>query len=386
MSQQKVFTFPKPHQHFCLVVMALGVVGLGLGFAGILTTAQRAWANFLLNAVYVITVSVFGLFFVALHHLTGARWSELLRKIPEAMSRFLPVGAVLMLLSLFGLPHLYEWSHNGIDGAKRWYLNAPFFAARMALIVGLWCLFSLRFQRYSALEDSGKPPTGISRIRMSAAFVVLFALSFAVASFDWIMSLEPHWFSTVFAVYHFSGVFVAGIATISVISITLKNIKVLKHLNENHIHDLGKYLFAFSMFWAYIWYCQYMLIWYGNIPEETVYYANRLKDDWNWLFYFNFFLNFVVPFFVLLPRACKRSAAMVLRISIVLLVGHWLDLYLMIMPPVAGAKSNIGILEVATAAAFAAAFVFFVGRALATSPVQPPPSPLLSESLQHHQP
>jgi len=391
-SDLKTFKFPEFQKRICFMLMLAGVVVLGLGFSGFYANPQRAWANFLLNGIYFVTVAVFGLFFVALHYLTGAKWSEAIRKIPEAMSQYLPVGAGLMLVGLFGIHHLYEWAHGSHamgghaghgDFGKSVFLSPAFFAIRMALVLGLWVWFARVFKNISRQRDEGVAEN--SAMRWSAIFVIVFALSFALASFDWIMSLEPHWFSTVFAVYHFSGVFVAGMAVIAIMVIVLSDLKILKAVNENHIHDLGKYLFAFTLFWAYIWFCQFMLIWYGNIPEETVYYAQRIRGDWAWLFYFNLFINFIVPFGVLLSRASKRNSALVFRVAILLLIGHWLDLYLLIMPPVTGAASNIGLMEVAVAFGFAGAFALTVGRSLEKSPILPAASPLLSESLHHHQ-
>ena len=392
LDEPKTFKFPALQKRICFLLMLVGMIALGLGFSGVYGNPQRAWANFLLNGIYFVTVAVFGLFFVALHYLTGAKWSEVIRKIPEAVSQYIPVGAGLMLVGLFGVDHLYEWTHGTHevpghgghgDYGKSVFLSTVFFAIRMAVVLGLWVWFAKVFKNISRQKDEGVAVK--TTMRWSAIFMIVFALSFALASFDWIMSLEPHWFSTVFAVYHFSGVFVAGMAVIAIMVIVLSDLNILKAVNENHIHDLGKYLFAFTLFWAYIWFCQFMLIWYGNIPEETVYFAQRIKGDWAWLFYFNLFINFIVPFGVLLSRAAKRNSALVFRVAILLLIGHWLDLYLMIMPPVTGAASNIGLTEVAVAFGFAGVFALTVGTALEKSPILPAASLLLTESQHHHQ-
>lgn len=388
--ETKVFTFPPEQKRICWIVLCIAGIVLGLAFAGIIGSATRAWANVFLNSIYFLSLGVCGIFFVALHHLTGARWSEVIRKIPEAMSYFIPIGSLLMVCNLFGMSHLFAWTQGHghavvahADHGKSFYLSMGFFSVRMVVILGLWIWFFVRFKNVSQRSEQGLASNHENGL--SARFMIVFALTFAMASFDWLMSLEHHWFSTVFAIYHFSGVFVSGLAVISIIAITLRDLNLLKELNENHVHDLGKYLFAFSLFWAYIWFCQFMLIWYGNIPEETVYYAHRLKGDWAWLFYFNVFINFVVPFFILLSRKSKRNPALVFRVAIVLLIGHWLDLYLMIMPPVTGPQSNIGSLEVMCALGFAAAFTLTVGHALEKSPILPRPSALLTESLHYHQ-
>ena len=199
------------------------------------------------------------------------------------------------------------------------------------------------------------------------------------------MSLEPHWYSTIFGVYNFAGLFLGGLAAIIILAVWLERMGALRHiLTEEHLLDLGRLLFAFSTFWAYIWFCQYMLIWYANFPEETGYFIHRLRGHWEPLFLLNVFLNWVVPFFVLLPRASKRSAGVLLKVSVVILLGRWLDLYLMILPPLAGAEPVFGVWEVGLmiGAVAGGALVFF--RSLAQAPLIPVKDPYLAESLHHH--
>ena len=220
---------------------------------------------------------------------------------------------------------------------------------------------------------------------VSAIFLIVFALTFSFGSFDWIMSLEPHWYSTIFAIYNFSGTLVNGLVVVTLVAILLYEKGMFAQLRDDHVHDLAKLIFAFVFFWAYIWYSQFVLIWYGNIPEETVYYLHRMKHDWDWLFYANFAINFIIPFFILLPRGVKRNRDMVKRVCVLLLVGRWLDLYLMIVPGVLHDHANIGFLELFVALGFAGVFILLLKRQLSKGPMIPVKSPFLEDSLHYHQ-
>lgn len=372
--------------------MAVGAAAL---IAGLFLDPQRAWANFLINNFYYLSLGLAALFFMAIHFLAGSGWWTVLRRIPEAMSAILPVTAVLMLLigvSMIGGMHgLYHWTdaeavaHDKVLAAKQAYLNVPFFFARMAGIFGIWILFARLFRKNSTNEDTAVnlgPHKNL--VRTSALFVPVFALTFSVASVDWLMSLEPHWFSTIFSVYAFAGLFLHGIAVLTLMAVLLRERGYLAgFINEDHLHDLGKLVFAFSTFWAYIWVSQYMLIWYSNIPEETAYYIVRTDPDWSWLFLLNLALNWLIPFVILMPRASKRNPAVLKRVCITLLVGHWLDLYLMVMPNTVG-KRWIGPLEVLVALGYGALFFYVVGKALGRAPLVPKNDPYLQESLHYH--
>ena len=369
--------------------ICLGIIAL---IWGLIYETKRTWALLLLNSHYFLTLSVSAVFFLAVQYVSGARWAEVLRRVPEAISGVIPYCVAPMLLLYFGFHSLYHWSepgvleHDPILAAKSIYLNTPFFFIRMVIIIALWSFFAMQFRKNSLREDVGGGKKFYEKnVRLSAIFIVVFAITFSIASFDWIMSLEPHWYSTIFAIYNFSGMFVHGIAIIALIAIILCERGVLPELREDHIHDLGKLVFAFTFFWAYIWYSQFVLIWYGNIPEETVYYFHRLQGDWNWLFYTNFIINFLVPFFILLPRQVKRNGAMVKRVCILLLVGRWLDLYLLIAPGVLHDHAFIGVLEFLVSIGFAGIFFLLVRRKLSGASIVPQNSPYLKDSLSYHQ-
>ncbi|MCP5464647.1 MAG: hypothetical protein H7A33_06450 [Deltaproteobacteria bacterium] len=388
-NNQRTFIFKSSYKRGAWILIAIGLIGT---LAGFLLNPTQAWANFLLNNVYFITLSVCGLFFVALQYVSGASWSEVLRRIPEAMAAYIPIGGILMLFLFFGMHSLFHWSHHEVVvndpilSGKEPYLNVSFYFIRLLFIVLTWSLFSVWIRSNSIKQEKFRNLRFYqTNIGVSALFMIFFAVTVSMASFDWLMSLDPHWYSTIFAIYNFSGLFVSGLSVITIIAYFLSSKKILPEINENHFHDLGKYLLAFTTFWAYIWYSQFVLIWYGNIPEETIYFVQRLKGDWTWLFYTNLLINFVIPFFILLPRASKRSGAMIMRVSVLLLVGRWLDLYLMIAPSTLGKEASIGLIEVSMALGFAGLFILIVGRALSKRSVLPPDSPILQRSIHFHQ-
>ncbi len=373
-----------------LVLMALlgGVVML----AGALLQPQRTWVNLLLVANYVLGLALGGLVFVALHYVCGATWSTAIRRVPEAMAATLPLMTPLLLVVLVVSPMLYPWFHESSSAAQpsMWFkdlwLTPGFFAARALVYLGIWILFSYAILRTSQQQDAdGNQRHTRRNARLSAAFLVVFGITFWLASFDWIMSLEPHWYSTMFGVYQFSGLLLSALAMITVLVVWLERQGPLSGiLNEEHLHDLGKLLFAVSTFWMYIWFCQYMLIWYANLPEETSHYIRRLHGFWGPVFFLNLLLNWLVPFLVLLHVPAKRSRGLLVKVCLVILAGRWVDLYLMTMPPVVGEAPVFGIWEIGAMAGAVSLFLLALLRALTRSPIVPLRDPGLNESLSYH--
>ncbi|MBI2893599.1 MAG: hypothetical protein HYY06_08595 [Deltaproteobacteria bacterium] len=381
-----------PPRALTKTLTGIAVAGAVTLVAGLFVSPHRAWGNLLLAGYAVLGLALGGVFFVALQHVTKAGWSTALRRVPEAMSAALPIAAALLALVAIGGSHIYEWTHHetvagdAILRAKQGWLDLPFFVGRAAVCFGLWLLFAWRLSANSRAQDGdGDPGRTASNVRLSAVFLLLFAPTFSVATFDWVMSLEPHWFSTIFAVYSFAGLFTSSLAAITVVCIVLRRLGALHGIvTEEHLHDLGKLLFGFCTFWAYIWFSQYMLIWYSNIPEETAYFVGRTSGGWLPLSIVNVVANWALPFLLLLPRAAKRNEKMLLRVSFLVLAGHWLDLYLMIMKPILGEAPALGPLEVLPLAGAIAlgALVFF--RALGRANLVPAGDPTLGESLHHH--
>ena len=357
------------------VAWILATVGTAAAAAGVALMPERTWADLLLNGFYMTALALGGMVFLALHHLSGAAWSAGIRRVPEALMAALPVAALLMLTLFFGREWLYPATlvnPRAADSARALYLSAPFFFGRMVAFLIVWTTFARALRRSSLRQDTdGAPRHHRQLIRDSAAFVVVFAISFSLASFDWLMTLTPHWSSTIFAFYTFAGVLVGGIAAVTLCVVLLVERGYLADaVSTDQLHDLGKLLFTFSTFWAYIWFAQYLLIWYGNLPEETTYYISRTSEPWVVAFLLNVVVNWVVPFLVLMPRAAKRNAALLKWVAIVVLAGRWLDLYVAVMPEVIPAPS-VRTVDVLISGGCAAAFFLIVTRALASAPLVP---------------
>ncbi|NUN50334.1 MAG: hypothetical protein HUU15_16095 [Candidatus Brocadiae bacterium] len=353
---------------------------------------DRAWPNLLLAAYYLLGLGLAGGIFLATQYITQAGWSVAVRRVAEAMTALLPLAALGMIFIALGAHRVYEWSHTDVVAAdpllqkKSAWLNSGFFLARTVVYVVIWTLLIRALVASSRRQDAdGQIRWTLKNVRLSAFFLVVFAVTFTAASFDWIMSLDPHWFSTVFAVYHFAGLFLSGLAALTFLVILMRRAGPLAGIaSDDHLHDLGKLVFGFSTFWAYIWYSQYMLIWYTNIPEETSYYLLRHTGAWGPLAVANLCLNWVIPFLVLLPRAAKRSEKVLLVVAGVLLVGRWLDLYLMILPPFAHGSPVFGIWEGCTLLVVPTAFLLVVLAAFSRARAVPARDPFLEESLNHH--
>jgi hypothetical protein len=372
----------------------LAVLGGAALAAGLLQSPERAWLNLLLISYFLLSLGLGGLLFVALQYVTGAGWSVALRRVPEAMAAILPVAALCLLVVFLARPSLYPWAGAAATEARvpnplrdAWF-TWPFFLGRAAFYLACWLALGFALVHNSQSQDrDGDAARSRTNVRLSAFFLVVFAVTFWLASQDWLMSLDKEWFSTIFAVYQFGGLFLCGLAGITLLAACLRWLGPFRNVFvTRHVHDLGKLLFGFSSFWMYLWFCQYMLIWYVNNPEEAVWYTRRLHGGWAPLFVLNIVLNWAVPFIVLMPREMKQRIGVLAAVSLVILAGRWLDMYLQILPradeaPLAGAVWEIGL---AAGAVGLFALVFFT--ALRRAAVIPVGDPLLAESLPALQP
>ena len=365
----------------------------------------RLFANLWINNVYFTGLAVIGIFFVAIQYVSQAGWSAGFLRIPLVFGAWLPYAGVLMLVVFFlGSHDIFHWTHEGLyqqyleDGVtpnpeydeildgKRGYLNTFFFVGRMVVYFLIWAA-AFYFLRKKAVEEDihGGTSYWYTLRKYSAIFLVLFAVTSSTSAWDWVMSIDPHWFSTLFGWYVFSSWWVSGLAAILLIVVLLKENGYLQVVNANHIHDLGKFVFAFSIFWMYLWFSQFLLIYYANIPEESIYYIERLSSDYySPLFFLNLVINFVFPFFVLMTRDAKRHAIFLKITCIAILLGHWLDFYLMVTPGVMKEYGGIGLLEIGLTLIYGSAFLFVVFTALSKVALVPKNHPMLEESLQHH--
>lgn len=370
------------------ILIVLGVAGLVAFATALVQSPQRAWANVLLGNTYFLFLALFGVVFVALTYIFSSGWAVVFRRVPEAMSAYLPIGGVLMLvLFLFGGPRLYAWTQPGalvshpVLKHKLPYLNSTLFLLRMVVAFALWIFFSQLLRRHSQQQDiDGDLAHTRKNQTYSAVFLLLFTVTFIFASFDWLMSLEPEWYSTMFPVYVFAGLFLGGAAAMIVLVIQFQQKGLLSGVTDHHLYELARVLCAASTAWAYVWFCQYMLIYYTNIPEETVYYARRLAGAWSPLFPLNLILSWVIPLAVLIPARCRRSSRCLLLVCSVVLVGRWLDLYLLIM---AGLSRPLcfGLVEVFTFLGFLPLFVLPLAHTFRKAEPTPRRDPYLVESV-----
>ena len=361
---------------------------------------KRLFVNLWMNNVYFTGIALIGTFFLAVQYVAYAGWSVLIKRVPEALSYYLPVGAVIMLLTyIFGSHDIFHWTHDylydvnspeydPIIAGKAGYLNTPFFLIRMALYFGLWIFFSMWLRRNSLNEDlNGGTSYYHQSIRTSAMFLVIFGITSSTSAWDWVLSIDTHWFSTMFGWYVFASWWVSGLAAITLTVIILKQNGYLTMVNANHLHDLGKFVFAFSIFWTYIWFSQFLLYWYANIPEEAIYFLERLGGNgghYKWIFFVNLIINFVFPFLVLMTRDAKRQMIMLKLVTIAILVGHWLDFYLMMMPGTLGENAGIGFMEIGSALTFLGIFLFVFTKGLTKASLVPVNHPFVEESIHHH--
>jgi len=370
---------------FLLALVCFGGLGLLLGPY---LDLYRFWPSFLVSAFYFLSLALGALVFLSIQHVSNAAWSTAIRRVPEALMTYVPVGAASILAVFFGRYTIYEWTHTlptAHGTASHWkaaFLNSPFFFGRMLVVLVLWSIFVFLLRRESLQQDRDGLLEHTTRSKgYSAAFLAVFAVTFSLASFDWLMSIEPEFYSTIYALYCFSGLVLSGVAAITVSVILLRRRGWLAQTGPHHLHSLGKLVFGFSTFWAYIWLCQYILIYYANLPEETIYYIRRTATrGWTVLFLLNLFLNWVIPFVLLLSRNAKRSENVLLSACVIVLAGHWLDLYLMVAPAFGGSPV-FGWVDAALLAGFAALCALTFLSSLAKAPLLPERDPYLEESL-----
>ncbi len=372
-------------------VLAAGAAAGAVTFlAALAFEPSRAWGAWLAGAYWTVALTVGAALFVAMNHLTGAGWSAAIRRVPETLALFIPLGAAALLTVLAGLSHLYPWSRPEVLAAsplvagKSPYLNVPFFTLRMLVFLTAWAVLARAMVRTSLGDRIADPLERVRRARTwSAVLAVTFALTYTLAGFDWILSLEPTFYSTVFPFYGFCGMVLGATALVTVTVVLLHRSGRLPGLREEHLHDLGKVLATFSTLWAYAWLSQYLLIWYTNMPEETVWYLARQEGVWGVLWILNLLLNWALPFALLLPRAAKRSGRMLLIVSVIVLAGRWVDILHLIMPPLQS-EPGIGWIEAAVPLALPLTLVLLYVRRLDRTRLHPEEDPLLTESLTYH--
>jgi hypothetical protein len=387
------------------VTMALMVVGLLFTVIGVIMGmgdhhfGTRLLTNGLINSFFFFAIALGALFFMALQYATETAWYVSVKRIIEAIAGFLPYGIALMLVVLLTLTfmdgaHIYIWmdpeftdpaSHHYdsiIDG-KSAYLNKGFFWIRTVVYMAVYYIFWRGFRMRSLEEDRvGGTDIHFKNYKKGALFLVFFSVFSSTSSWDWIMSIDVHWFSTLFGWYVFSGMWVSAMVVMVLLTLYLKKLGYMPKVNDSHIHDLGKWAFAISFLWSYLWFSQFMLIWYANIGEEVTYYMMRI-EHFKILYFTMFIINFAFPMLILMSRDAKRHAGILTIVGVVILVGHWLDVYIMIAAGTLGANAKIGFLEIGMAVLVLGAFVRIILMNLTKAPLSPVNHPFLEESLHH---
>ncbi len=381
------YTIPK---NLKLVSVALIIVGAIIITYAFITQPSRAWANLLLNNYYFLSLAIGASFFFAIQYITQSGWSSMFKRVPEAMMAYIPYAGIIMLMLYFGMHDLYHWTHPEVVDSdvliqhKTPYLNTPFFLIRLVFVFIVWTIMTQLLKRASQAEDKNGGLKYFERSEfLSKVYIFLLAITFSFATFDWIMSIDVHWFSTIFSLKNFVAAFYHGAVVITLIVILLNEKGYFPQLNKSHLLDFSRYIFILAIIWGYFTFSQFMIIWYGNIPEETEYYAHRWENGFEFIFYSNFTINWFIPFVLLLSQAINKNIKALKAICILLLVGQYLDLYEQIFPGVMH-YAVFGIVEIGFFLGFAGLFTFITTKALASSPLIPMNHPYLEESIHHH--
>ena len=380
---------------FKIITLILISIGIGAFVIGLLTDPKITWAGYLIANYYFLSLAMGGAFFFVIQSISQSGWSSAFKRVPEAMMAYIPFAAVFFLLLYFGMHDIYHWSHTGavaIDPLlqhKSAFLNVPFFFFRIIVFFALWIIFTRILRKYSLKEDTFDPTNedGIMALfgkseLYSKIFIFIFAITFSLAAFDWIMSIDVHWYSTIFALKNLVAAFLHGVSIMALIVFILYKRGYFPFLNKYHLHDFARYSFMLSIVWGYFWFAQFMIIWYGNIPEETVYYYVRWHEGWKVMFFLEIGLNWAIPFLMLLPVKTSRNMTVISIVIIFLIIGQYVDLFVQVIPGITGAL-KFGLIEAGLFLGYAGLFALVVATTLSKAKIIPPNHPYLEESLNH---
>ena len=381
---------------FKIITLALAAMGAAAFLLGLFSDPGRTWASYLIVNYYFLSIALGATFFFTLQSISQSGWSSAFKRIPEALMSYIPFAFVFFLLIYFGMHYLYHWTHTDAVAAdellqhKSSYLNVPFFLVRLVVSFSLWVLLAWFLRKLSLREDSMDPSDqkGIMALFMKSEFfskilIFILAITCSLTAFDWIMSIDPHWVSTIFALKNLVAAFLHGVSIITLIVFILHRLGYFPFLNKYHLHDFARYIFIFSIIWGYFWFAQFMIIWYGNIPEETAYYYDRWQGGWKTIFFLEIGLNWAVPFMVLLPVKTSRNMNVIFSVIVVLILGQYIDLFSQVVPGTTGAL-KFGWIEACMFLGWAGLFVLVVATTLSRAKLIPPNHPYLEESTNHH--
>ncbi|MEP6948218.1 MAG: quinol:cytochrome C oxidoreductase [Ginsengibacter sp.] len=388
-----------------LLALICGIIFLnpGAGSHGDNLNSTRFWAVLLQNSLFWMFLVNTATFFIVISILAMAGWQVAFRRVSEAISSLVPILGLLTLIIVLSIvfghrSDIYPWldnemvKHDEVLKGKSGFLNPTFYTIASVTCIALWSLVSKKLRDFSLESDrtgtmdfeTGKKWLN-RNIFWASFYIVLFGLTVgSTIPWLWIMSIDAHWFSTMFSWYTFGSTFVTGIALITIFVIYFKNQGQLEFVTQEHLQDLGKYMFAFSILWTYLWFDQFMLIWYANIPEETIYFKSRLQGVYKGLFYLNLVLNFVCPFLIFMKKATKRNYTIVTFMCVLIIFGHWIDFYMMVMPGTVKNHPHLSWYEFGIPLGFVGIIMWGVGRFASRVSMTPMNHPFMKESIIHH--
>lgn len=407
MAIKEFFDIPARYKNWSMALMGVGVLSVIVGFILYGTGEHhgaRFWGALLQNSTYFLLITNAAMFFICATTLAVGGFQMAFRRVSEAISvAVIPLGivALVVLIALCVVdPNIYKWLHPKGDKlleGKSGFLNSGFYIVWTVLTIGLWIVLGRKMRQLSHELDNNPLPDNESGRRYifknsvwASIFIVWFGLTaMSVTPWLWLMSLDAHWFSTMYSWYTFASTFVAGLALITIFVVYMKNQGYLEYTNEEHIHDLGKFMFAFSIFWTYLWFAQYMLTWYANIPEETIYFKPRITTShfsgaYSGLYWFMFSINFIAPILILMRRGSKRNYTTMTFMAIVILFGHWLDFYQMVFASLFPEHVTLNLFDFGVAAGFVGLIMHSTGKAMAKYPLLAKNHPFIKESIIHH--
>jgi hypothetical protein len=418
MNQSQSFELPASYKKWTYALLAVGIVAVLYGFIayqpfahhehGVYSTGTRFWAVLLQNSVFWLLVVNASMFFIGVTTLAMGGWQVAMRRVPEAISSVVPILGLICFLILMGLifghrDDIYHWNNDAlyVKGSatfdkilfgKRGFLNPTFFTVWSAITILLWWLLGKKIRSLSLESDAYGPmdyETGKKwvnkNIIWTSAFIIFFGLTVgSTIPWLWLMSIDSHWYSTMYSWYTFASSFVSGMSLIALFIVFLKNRGQLEYVTEEHLHDVGKFMFAFSVFWTYLWFSQYMLIWYANIPEETGYFKIRVQGPYRGIFFLNLILNFVCPLLILMKKAAKRNYTLITVMAVLIIFGHWIDFWQMVMPGTLKEHAELMPFEFGVAALFIGIIMWRTGAYLEKHPLTAKNHPFLKESMIHH--
>ena len=391
------FKITKTAKNTILYVVLSGFLLLIIGFVlGYKDThfVTRLLTNGLINGFFFFALGLGALFFLALNYATESGWYASVKRVIEAVAGFLPygmglLGLFLLIITLLDGAHIYIWmdsevvKHDEIIQGKTAYLNVWFFWIRTLIYFTTYYLFLRGFKKRSLEEDVvGGTDLHFKNYKRGAMFLVFFAVFSSTSAWDWLMSIDVHWFSTLYGWYTFAGMWCSSMVVLVITTMYLKKLGYLPKVNESHIHDLGKWTFATSFLWSYLWFSQFMLIWYANIGEEVTYFVMRI-ENFKFLYFAMFIINFAFPMLILMSRDAKRNFGILTFVGLIILTGHWLDVFIMVSAGSLGANATIGFIEVGMALMVLGSFVYVVLTNLTKAPLTPVNHPFLDESVHH---